>query len=66
MRGHIWLFQQLLLLSRNSRFVHVRAWLVVVLEEFLIYRLGFELLEYSYAPIGFPTPVCAKVVESEI
>ena len=28
--------------------------------------LGFELLVYSYAPIGFPTPCCAKVVESEI
>ena len=28
--------------------------------------LGFELLVYSYAPIGFPTPCWAKVVESEI
>ena len=28
--------------------------------------LGFELLVYSYAPIGFPTPCCAKVVEREI
>lgn len=28
--------------------------------------LGFELLVYSYAPIGFPTPCCANVVESEI
>ena len=27
---------------------------------------GFELLLYSYAPTGFPTPVCAKVVDKEI
>ena len=27
------------------------------------YLLGFELLVYSYAPIGFPTPDWAKVVE---
>lgn len=30
------------------------------------YRFGFELLVYSYAPTGWPTPVCAKVVEREI
>lgn len=28
--------------------------------------LGFELLTYSYAPTGFPTPVWANVVDSEI
>lgn len=27
---------------------------------------GFELLVYSYAPTGFPTPVWANVVDSEI
>ena len=32
----------------------------------LHYRLGFELLVYSYAPMGLPTAVCAKVVEREI
>jgi hypothetical protein len=30
------------------------------------YRFGFEEREYSYSPIGFPTAVCAKVVDSEI
>lgn len=30
------------------------------------YLLGLELLTYSYAPMGFPTPVWAKVVEREI
>ena len=30
------------------------------------YLLGFELLVYSNAPTGLPTPVCAKVVEREI
>jgi hypothetical protein len=30
------------------------------------YRLGFEDREYSYSPIGFPTAVCANVVDSEI
>lgn len=30
------------------------------------YRFGLELLVYSYAPIGLPTPVCAKVVDREI
>jgi hypothetical protein len=29
-------------------------------------RLGLEEREYSYWPTGFPTPVCAKVVEREI
>jgi len=29
-------------------------------------RLGFEDLEYSYSPTGFPTAVCAYVVDSEI
>ena len=47
MQGHIWLFQQLLLLSRSFRFVYVRAWVVAALEEFPIYRFGLELLEYS-------------------
>ena len=47
MRGHIWLFQELLLLSRSFRFVYVRGWVAAVLEEFPIYRFGFELLEYS-------------------
>lgn len=28
-------------------------------------RLGFEDLEYSYCPIGLPTDVWAKVVESD-
>lgn len=27
---------------------------------------GFELLTYSYAPTGWPTPFCAKVVERDI
>lgn len=27
---------------------------------------GFEDLEYSYCPTGFPRLVCAKVVDSEI
>lgn len=31
-----------------------------------VYRLGFELLVYSYTPMGLPTAVCAKVVEREI
>ena len=35
-------------------------------ESDLHYRLGFELLVYSYAPTGLPTPVWAKVVEREI
>jgi hypothetical protein len=30
------------------------------------YRLGFEERAYSYSPTGFPTSVCAKVVEREI
>ena len=30
------------------------------------YLFGLELLIYSYAPIGFPTPVWAKVVERDI
>jgi hypothetical protein len=30
------------------------------------YRFGFEEREYSYSPIGFPTAVCANVVDSEI
>ena len=35
-------------------------------ESDLHYRFGFELLVYSYAPRGLPTPVWAKVVEREI
>ena len=31
-----------------------------------MYLLGLELLVYSYAPTGFPTPVCAKVVDKDI
>jgi hypothetical protein len=34
--------------------------------ERVTHLLGFELLEYSYWPTGFPTAVCAKVVDSEI
>jgi len=30
------------------------------------YRFGFEEREYSYSPMGFPTAVCANVVEREI
>jgi len=30
------------------------------------YLFGFEDREYSYSPTGFPTLVCANVVESEI
>jgi hypothetical protein len=30
------------------------------------YRLGFDEREYSYSPTGFPTAVCAYVVDREI
>ena len=36
------------------------------MEQKITRLLGFELLVYSYAPTGFPTACCAKVVESEI
>ena len=32
----------------------------------IAYLLGFDEREYSYCPTGFPTLVCAKVVDSEI
>ena len=47
--------------SRDSWSLHVSKD-----KEEKTYRLGFEEREYSYSPMGWPTLVCANVVESEI
>jgi hypothetical protein len=58
------------MLERSDCFLKVVAGDALVLNDCNIvaetYRFGFEDREYSYSPTGFPTLVCAKVVDSEI